>query len=115
MSARKPRKDPAQPALDGLAEVYKKRATERAAEADLRDLRKAGQMAVATSALATAYRLVAREVDRAETEEDRWGKMKAASELRAIRVQLAPMTALTTSEEADGFWSDMSTPAAGDI
>lgn len=73
--------------------------TERAAEVDLRELRTTGALGVAIGALTTAYRLCAREVDRAELEQDRWGKLKATSELRAIRTQLGPTAAATTADD----------------
>jgi plasmid stabilization system protein ParE len=38
-------------------------------------------------------------VDRAELEQDRWGKLKATSELRAIRTHLGPTAAATTADD----------------
>lgn len=93
MAARKPKKSAEQLELDGTATAWKKKAVERAAESDLRELRSTHSLSQAVSALAVAYRLCAREVDRAELEEDRWGKMKATSELRALRERLGPVEA----------------------
>lgn len=92
MAARKAKKAPDQLALDGTAEAYRKGTTERAAERDLTALRKDKTIGSGMGALEVAYRLAAREVDRAERGEDLWGKMKATAELRALRERLAPMT-----------------------
>lgn len=83
---------------------------ERAAQDDLRFLRGADALPSGAKALEVAYRLCAREVDRAETEQDRWGKLKATSELRQLRERLAPLAFATGTPEADAFWQAMSEP-----
>jgi hypothetical protein len=89
-----------------------KGSTERAAEKDLRSMRSTKIVGEAVSALEVAYRLTAREVDRAEREQDRWGKLNAVRELRAVREKLGPMTPATPDDGAGEFWSTMSTPVA---
>lgn len=107
------KRKPGQLPLDDVGAPRRKGSTERAAEGDLRVMRNLASIGAGMGALEVAYRLVAREVDRAETEADRWGKLKATSELRAIRERLASMVPLTSSTEADEFWSTMSHPSAG--
>lgn len=87
---------------------------ERAAELDLRELRKLETIPAGMGALEAAYRLTAREVDRAEREADRWGKLNAARELRALRERLGVVVPESTGGEADEFWGSMSTPVRDD-
>jgi hypothetical protein len=90
------RADPHQ--LELAAAAHKRGTVERAAEADLRQLRQLEAMPAAATALAAAYRLAAREVDRAELERDRWGKAKSTATLRELWHDL---TAYVTPPEAD--------------
>ena len=63
---------------------------ERAAAADLRELRDLGMLTTATTALQTAYRRAARDADRADRERDPWKAASAMRELRALRLEIAP-------------------------
>lgn len=63
---------------------------EKAAAADLKELRSLGMMTTATSALAAAYRRAARDADRADRERDPWKAASAMRELRALRIEIAP-------------------------
>ena len=63
---------------------------ERAAAADLKELRTLGMMTTATTALAAAYRRAARDTDRADRERDPWKAASAMRELRALRLEIAP-------------------------
>lgn len=63
---------------------------EKAAAADLRELRELGMLTTGTTALAAAYRRAARDVDRAERARDPWASASAMRELRALRLELAP-------------------------
>jgi hypothetical protein len=100
-------------AADDAPAAGKKGSVERAAERDLTSMRKGKQISEAVGALEAAYRLTAREVDRSEVEQDRYGKLNAVRELRALREKLGPMTAPTSSSEADEFWSNMGEPVPG--
>ncbi|MCU1361270.1 MAG: hypothetical protein JWN99_2559 [Ilumatobacteraceae bacterium] len=94
------------------AVVRRKGSTERAAEKDLRTLRNMTTIGAGMAALEVTFRLTAREVDRAETEHDRWGKLKASSELRALRERIAPITPITQAAEADEYWRQIAAMAA---
>lgn len=85
---------------------------ERAAQSDLRTLRAAGSIPEGMGALEAAYRLTARELDRAEREQDRWGKLNASRELRAVRERLGVVVP-ETGTDADAFWSELADPTAG--
>lgn len=67
--------------------------TERAAQGDLRELRRLDMLTTGTSALTVAYRLAARDVDRAERKSDAWAAASAMRELRALRLEIAPTAA----------------------
>lgn len=108
--ARSKRPTAGQLTLEAGAGRRRKGGVERAAEADLRELRKAESIPPGMGALEAAYRLVAREVDRTEAEGDRWGKLNAARELRATRERLGIVAPDMTGSEADEFWGRMSTP-----
>lgn len=102
---------PGQLPLDDAA-PKSKGTVERAAERDLRVLRGAGTIPDGMGALEAAYRLTARELDRAEREQDRWGKLNASRELRAVRERLGVIEP-ETGTDADAFWSELADPAAG--
>jgi hypothetical protein len=101
----------------GAAAPRRKGSAERDAELDLRSLRAAATIPPGMKAIETAYRLIAREVDRAELEQDRYGKLNAARELRALRERLGVIQPVTGTD-ADGFWDEMADngpdPAQGD-
>lgn len=100
---------PGQLPLDDAA-PRTKGTVERAAEADLRELRRESTIPTGMTAVAAAFRLTAREIDRAEREQDRWGKLNAARELRALRERLGVVAPAAGGGEADAFWESMSTP-----
>lgn len=81
----------------------RKGVVERFAEADLRELRKRETIAPGMKALEASYRLVAREIDRAESEgaEGGWKKLNATRELRAVRAQLGIVAPESTGDERD--------------
>ena len=64
---------------------------ERAAGRDLAELRALGMMTTGTTALAASYRRAARDVDRSEKNRDPWASASAMRELRALRLELAPL------------------------
>lgn len=111
MTARKKgaaaKKAPAQPKLPGTSPTRRRGVVERAAGADLSKLRDLEVMPDGTAALQDAYRLLAREMDRAESERDRYGKINTARELRNLRQNLAPVTAasgaMTIEDILDGI------------
>lgn len=82
--------------------------TERAAGSDLTQLRNLKMIPTGCEALATAYRLLAREVDRAEDDEDRYGKINAVRELRNVRNSLAGVDPNATPEELDDLLAGVS-------
>lgn len=79
---------------------------ERAAELDLRALRSAGSIPDGMKAIEAAYRLTAREFDRAEEELDGWKKLNSARELRALRERLGVIEPVIEGE-ADAFWKNL--------
>jgi hypothetical protein len=81
-------------------------AVELAAAADLVDL--AGRITDACAALEATYQLLAREIDRAEAEGDRYGKINTARQLQAIRRDLAPVRAEIDATTVDEFFAAMS-------
>lgn len=83
--------------------------TERDAAADLRQLGELELLPPGAAALARAYRLLAREMDRAEREGDRWGKIGAARELRATRERLGALVPLPADgDELEGLFARLS-------
>ena len=64
---------------------------EKAAQKDLRELRALDMLTTGTEALQVAYKRSARLVDRAERAADTWAATAAMRELRAIRLELAPL------------------------
>lgn len=74
---------------------------ERAVAADIRALAELELLPPAVKAIAASCRLVARELDRAEREKDRWGKLAAARELARLRAQLGALTPLPVDDELD--------------
>jgi hypothetical protein len=99
------KRTPGQLPLDDAAPKVKG-VVERASERDLRDLRSAGTIPQGMAALEAAYRLTAREVDRAEREADRWGKLNATRELRAVRERLGVIEP-DNGTDADAWWDEM--------
>lgn len=92
---------PRQPKLPGASTRAKRGVTERAAGTDLSIMRGANMLPAGTEALATSYRLLAREVDRAEDDEDGYRKINAVRELRNVRNALAGVDPNATPEELD--------------
>jgi len=92
---------------------HPKGAVERFAEADLRELRRRETIAPGLKALEAAYRLVAREVDRAEAEgaEGGWRKLNATRELRAVRERLGIVPPESTGDERDDLLASLSSTA----
>jgi hypothetical protein len=76
---------------------------ERAVGADLTTLRQLELLPPGASAIAAAYRLAAREVDRAEADRDRWGKIAAIRELRSVAERLGALAppAVTDDQLSD--------------
>lgn len=64
---------------------------ERAAAKDLKALRALDMLTTGTEALQVSYRRAARFVDRAERAGDAWAATTAMRELRAVRLELAPL------------------------
>ena len=90
---------------------YRPGAVERYASEDLRELRRYKALAPGMKALEAGYRHAAREVDRAEHDPDgSWKKMAALRELRHQRERLGILIPVLAGEEADAFWSSVSTP-----
>lgn len=102
-----------QPTLPGTKARYRPGRVERAAVADITELDKAGRLPAGSAALADSYKLLAREVDRAELEEDRWGKAKVVSEMRAVWAMLVA-DGQGDAETIDEFVASLPTAAAGD-
>lgn len=102
----------AQPTL--FNERHRPGTVERHAVADLTELRQLERLPAGSLAVQDAYKQVAREIDRAEKERDRWGKIRAVSELVKIRLALAPEVADGTTEGLDDWIAGLPTAAAGD-
>jgi hypothetical protein len=81
---------------------------ERAAGTDLRLLTQLELIAPGSKALEAAYRQLARELDRAEAERDRYGTINAARELLRVRAALAPTTAGGGEHDPDAFVAELS-------
>jgi hypothetical protein len=79
---------------------------ELAAARDLDELR--DQLPDGSAALEAAYQLLARELDRAERERDRYGKINTVRQLQAIRRELAPVRAEIDAATVDDFFAAMS-------
>jgi hypothetical protein len=79
---------------------------EVAAARDLEQLR--DQISDGCQALEATYQLLARELDRAEVEGDRYGKINTARQLQAIRRDLAPVRAEIDAATVDDFFAAMS-------
>jgi uncharacterized membrane protein YcjF (UPF0283 family) len=80
---------------------------ERAASADLRALRAEQLIPPGCAALEAAYRLMAREVDRAEREHDRYGKINTVRELVRVRQVLAGTDAVADAATLDELHADL--------
>lgn len=89
-------------------EKYKRGRAELDAMADLREMAKLGVLPAGTQAIRTAYRLVAREIDRAERAGDLYGKINAAARLAALRSQLAPIEQVATESVATDIHARLS-------
>jgi hypothetical protein len=83
------RRKAAQPALPGIKKRYVAGRVERHSVADIQALHDAGRLPLGSEALADSFKLLAREVDRAESEGDRWGKAKTVAEMRYVWTLLA--------------------------
>lgn len=103
MTARK--RTPGQLPLD--AGNRKRGVVERAAGTDLRLLTQLELIPPGSKALEAAYRQLARELDRAETERDRYGTINAARELLRVRAALAPTT-VEMDHDPDAFVAELS-------
>jgi hypothetical protein len=82
-------------------------AIETAAAGDVAYLRDEDLVDDGVKALELSYLLMAREVDRAETEKDRYGKINAARELRSLRQQLAAFGPAVTGASLEEFWAEL--------
>ena len=100
------KRTPGQLPLDA-ATPRRKGTVERAAELDLRELRKAKSIPDGMKAIEAAYRLTAREFDRAEEEREGWKKLNSARELRALRERLGVVAPAPADGEAEAFWRDL--------
>jgi hypothetical protein len=87
---------PTQSRLPGVSVRRKVGSVERAAAADLKLLRDLGVVPGGMTAVETAYRRVACQVDTAHDEQDRYGVINATRELRNVREALG---ATTTPDE----------------
>lgn len=109
------RRKPTQPALPGTSERYRPGTIERNAAADITAL--ATVLPAGTTALQSAYKTLARELDRAEKERDRYGKIYAAREMLKIRQSLTPMTgddAEDAPQTVDEFIAGLPAAPVGD-
>lgn len=108
MPARQPSLFPRGPQRKGVVERF--------AEQDLRELRRLETIAPGMKAIEAAYRLVAREVDRAESEgpDGGWRKLNATRELRAVRERLGVLPPESSGDERDELLAALSaTPRNG--
>ena len=100
---------PRQPRLPGTASRAKRGVVERAAGADLTALRREDVLPTGSEALQAAFRLLAREVDRADLEQDRYGKINATRELRNVRQALGSLDPTAGDAELDKLLASVST------
>lgn len=80
---------------------------EKAAAADLRELRELGMLSTGTGALCAAYRRAARDADRAERKRDPWASASAMRELRALRLEIAPTASPLTGDTLSELLDDI--------
>jgi hypothetical protein len=85
--------------LPGTAPRYSPGVVEKAASADLRMLNALELLPPGSGAIAQAYRLLAREIDRSEREHDRYGKINAAARLAQLRDRLGPATPFAPDDD----------------
>ncbi len=81
---------------------------ERDAGADLSELRRLELLPAASKAVQTAYRYLARELDRARAEGDRYGQINAAREILRIRAALGSTDPTATGDELQRLRDDLS-------
>jgi hypothetical protein len=74
---------------------------ERAAAADVRELRRLELVGSGVTALEAAYRRAAKEIDRAGRARDVWAGLAAIRELRATRLELGPVVNPMSGDDVD--------------
>lgn len=81
-------------------------AVEIAAARDLEQLR--DSIGEGCEALEATFQLLARELDRAEREGDRYGKINTARQLQSVRRELAPVRTTLDAATIDDFFDEVS-------
>lgn len=79
-----------QPTLPGTSSRYRPGTIEKHAAREMTDARSAGVLSESTRSLQAAYTTLARELDRAEREGDRYGKIYTVREMLKVRQALTP-------------------------
>jgi hypothetical protein len=81
---------------------------EAAAARDVAYLDETDNLEDGSEALQATYVLLGREIDRAEHEQDRYGKINAAAKLLTIRKDLAPVGPASNAASLDDFFAELS-------